>query len=194
MTTQVDFGGWIQRAFELLKANALTLILANAIALVLTVITFGVLGGPMMVGVFAITLRLVDGDQPAPSPGDVFDVFRDKTIPSLLVGLALFVLSLVCSLFGRTLGGVITMFATAPLVFAFPLLADGVTSDARTALTRSFEMVKPVYLPMVALMLIAQVLASVGILACGVGIFATLPMYACILAVAYRAMGAQPAG
>lgn len=191
MTTQVDFSGWIERAFGLFKANALTLILANAIAAVLTAVTFGVLGGPMMVGVFAITLRLLDGASPAPTPGDVFDALREKAIPSLLVGLALFALSLITSMLGRSLGAVLTIFATAPLVFAFPLLADGVTSDARTALTRSFEMMKPVYLPMVALILIAHVLAYVGVLACGVGIFATLPMYACIIAVAYRA---QPPG
>lgn len=191
MTTQVDFSGWIERAFGLFKANALTLILANAIAVVLTAVTFGVLGGPMMVGVFAITLRLLDGAQPPPTPGDVFDALRDRALPAFLVGLALFAVSLAASLLGRTLGGVLTIFATAPLVFAFPLLADGVTSDARTALTRSFDMMKPVYLPMVALILIANVLAYVGVLACGVGIFATLPMYACIIAVAYRA---QPPG
>jgi uncharacterized membrane protein len=194
MTTQVDFGGWIQRAFELLKANALTLILANAIAMVLTLVTFGLLVGPMTVGVFAVTLRLLDGGSPPPAPGDVFDVFRDKMIPSLLAGLAFLGIYLITGLFGRTLGTVVAVFATAPLVFAFPLLADGAVSDARTALTWSFELIKPVYLPMVALALIANVLSTVGVLACGVGIFATMPMYAGIIAVAYRALGTRPAG
>jgi uncharacterized membrane protein len=56
------------------------------------------------------------------------------------------------------------------------------------------ELVKPNFGPFVGLVIIASLIGSVGAVLCGIGAVVTMPMYWCIMAVAYREMekGASP--
>ena len=60
----VKFGEWIQKGFDLYtKGNMGLLVLVSLVAVLLSVITLGVLSGPMMAGTALITLKLARGQQ-----------------------------------------------------------------------------------------------------------------------------------
>ena len=73
---QVDLGDWIKRGFEMYKENFSILLLASLIALALTLVTVGVLAGPMYAGIVLITIRIYDKIEPKPVTGDVFKGFN----------------------------------------------------------------------------------------------------------------------
>ena len=190
-TVTVDFGGWIQKAFDLYKANFVTLLLSGLIASLLSGLTFGVLAGPMYVGLFMVTLGLLDRKTPAPQPGDVFkgfSLFLPSFLLVLIVGAVSFVSSIVLPFIGSLVGLVLMTF----VMFCLPMLADGQSNNIGQLLTRSFEMVKSNFWPLLALTLVAGIIAGVGAILCGIGVIVTMPMYPCIMSVAYRAY--VPAG
>ncbi len=55
---QVQFGEWMQKSFDLFKANIGPLILISLVALLLSSISMGILAGPMMAGLALVTLAL----------------------------------------------------------------------------------------------------------------------------------------
>ena len=57
---EVKFSEWIERGFNLYKANFGTLVLASLIAWALSCVTVGILAGPMLAGLLLITLGLFD--------------------------------------------------------------------------------------------------------------------------------------
>ena len=65
MTDVLDkFGDWIKEGFIIYKDNLGVLILSSLIAVLLMVVTVGILSGPMLAGLIMIVLRLRDGKQP----------------------------------------------------------------------------------------------------------------------------------
>ena len=86
MTNVADnFGDWIKEGFDLYKDNLGLLILASLIAFLLSVVSLGILSGPMSAGLISILLRLRDGDPTPPAVGDVFQGFQ-FFLPSFLFG------------------------------------------------------------------------------------------------------------
>ncbi len=185
-TVNVDFGGWIQAAFDLYKKNFVTLFLAYLIASLLAALTFFILAGPMAVGVFIVTLGLLDGASPAPQPGDIFKGFK-AFLPSFVIMLALMLVTLIASSIIPIIGNLVGLVLSTLVMFSLPMLADGRTDSLSELLSRSYEMVKANFWPLLALNLVAGVLSSLGVILCFIGVIVTAPMYACIIAVAYRA-------
>jgi uncharacterized membrane protein len=56
----------------------------------------------------------------------------------------------------------------------------------------SINLVKTNFFPFAGLLIVAMVLGCVGTLACGIGVIITLPIGACIIAVAYRDLFGRP--
>lgn len=185
-TVTVDFGGWIQKAFDLYKANFVTLLIANLIASLLSGITFGVLAGPMYVGMFMVTLGLLDRKTPAPQPGDVFKGFS-LFLPAFLLILIVGVVSMISVILIPFLGSLVPLVLGTMCMFCLPMLADGQTQDIKELFSRSYGMVKANFWPLLALTLVAGIIAGIGSILCGIGMIVTIPMYACIMSVAYRA-------
>jgi hypothetical protein len=193
----VDFGGWMQEAFDLYKRNFAVLLLVNLIAAVLSSLTVGVLSGPLYAGVCIVTLALLDRREPAPQVGEVFEGMK-FFLPSFLFMLILGVVAIV---------GYLILAATCILIPLIPvgmMFLMGVTMfslfliveqrlDAWQSIVRSFEMVKQSFWPLIALSILASLAGSVGGFLCGVGAFLTMPFYYCALAVAYRKMTSAPA-
>ena len=140
---------------------------------------------------FMVTLGLLDRKTPAPQPGDVFkgfSTFLPAFLFVLIVGGAMMVLSLLIPFIGYILG----MLAFPLVMFSLPMLADGKTDKIGELFRRSFEITKANYGPLLGLHLVAGIIAGVGAIACGIGVIVTMPMYPCIIAIAYRAY--VPAG
>ena len=204
MTNVADkFGDWIKEGFDLYKNNLGLLILASLIAFLLSGVTLGILGGPMFAGLIGIILRLRDGDPTQPVVGDVFQGFQ-HFLPSFLFGIVWGAIILVGCLIlafipclGQLLSICLALAAGAFLMFGLFLIVDR-QMDFWPASMASIEKVKPTFLPYLGLAVVAGVIGQIGALACGIGAFATMPIYFTIIAVVYRDVfsngGAPPSG
>jgi hypothetical protein len=192
MTNITDkFGDWIKEGFDLYKNNLVLLILSSLIAFLLSGVTLGILGGPMFAGLIGIILRLRDGDPQTPVVGDVFQGFQ-FFLPSFLFGIVWGAILLVGCLIlafipclGQLLSICLALAAGAFLMFGLFLIVDQ-KMDFWPASMASIEKVKPTFLPYLGLAVVAGIIGQIGALACGIGAFATMPIYFTIIAVVYR--------
>jgi uncharacterized membrane protein len=188
--TEVKFGEWIERGFDLYKQNIGTLILAGLIAVVLGSVTVGILAGPMLAGMLLITLGLFDNAQPKPEFTTVFrgfDFFLNSLLFILVWGVALFILSFILGLI-PCIGQIVSVFAVlaaqALLIFGLFLIVDQ-HMDFWPASRASFDMIKTNFWPFLGFSIVASIIGSIGAIAFGIGLAVTLPIQACILTVAY---------
>lgn len=189
--SEVKFGEWIERGFDLYKQNIGTLILAGLIAVVLGSVTVGILAGPMLAGMLLITLGLFDNAQPKPEFTTVFrgfDFFLNSLLFILVWGVALFILSFILGLI-PCIGQIVSVFAVlaaqALLIFGLFLIVDQ-HMDFWPASRASFDMIKTNFWPFLGFSIVASIIGSIGAIAFGIGLAVTLPIQACILTVAYR--------
>lgn len=187
----VLFGEWIQEGFELYKKNLWLLILVTLIAFLLSIVTVGILAGPMFAGVILITLRLRDSEEPKPPVGDVFNGFQyflNAFLFTLVVALASLIGSFILGLvpcIGFLVGILYQASIGALVMFGLFLIADK-NMDFWPAITESVNLVKLNFWAFLGFSIVAGLIGSIGAIACGVGVIVTMPLYFCIVAVAYR--------
>jgi hypothetical protein len=186
----VKFGKWIEEGFNLYKNNFGTLVLASIIALVLTIVTIGILTGPMLAGLAIITLRLLRKEHPEPDAGKVFrgfDYFLNAFLFMLIWVIAILVGSFILQIF-PVVGQLLSLFfvyaAQAFLMFGIFLIVDK-QMNFWPASMESIQTVKTNFWPFLGLSTVASIIGSLGGIALGIGIVLTIPIQACILAVAY---------
>ncbi len=188
---EVKFGEWIENGFNLYKENFGILVLASLIAGILSVVTLGILAGPMMAGFLLITLRLFDKQEPKPEVGDVFKGFEYFLNSFLFILVWAVVLIVVSFLLGLVpcVGPFASVFVVyviqSFLMFGLFLIVDE-QMEFWPASMESFERVKTNFWPFLGLFAVSSIIASIGAIACGIGVFLTVPIQACILTVAYR--------
>lgn len=188
---QVRFSEWIEKGFNLYKENFGILILASLLAGVLSMMSIGILVGPMLAGVILITLGLFDKKEPKPQVGKLFDGFNyflNSFLFVLVWGIILIMASFILALLP-----VIGQFASLFLVYAVQtLLMFGLflivdkRIDFWPASMESFNKVKTNFWPLLGLFVVSSIIGSIGVIACAVGVVVTLPIHFCILTVAYR--------
>ncbi len=188
---QVDLSNWIKDGFDLYKNNFGILLITTLIGAILASVTFGILAGPMSAGILLITLALHDKKEPKPEIGDLFKGFGFFLQSFLLIivwGIIIFVASVIVGilpLIGFLASLCVQLAANALLMFSLFLIVEK-QMDFWPASMESINMVKTNFWPFLALSVIAGVLGSIGILLLGIGIVFTLPIYFCIITVAYR--------
>lgn len=188
---QVKFGEWIEKGFNLYKANLGPLVLASLIVVLLSGVTFGILAGPLLAGLVMITLELLDKKEPKPAGGKVFrgfDYFLNSFLFVIGWGLALMIASVIIGLI-PCIGQVAAIFliyaAQAFLIFGMFLIVDK-KMDFWPASMESINVVKTNFWPFLGFAVVAAIIGSIGAIACGIGVIFTIPIQGCILAVAYR--------
>ncbi len=187
----VKFGEWIEEGFNLYKNNFGTLVLASVIALVLSTVTIGILTGPMIAGLVIVTLRLLRKEHPKPDAGKVFrgfDYFLNSFLFVVIWGIAILAGSFILALFpciGQVLSLLLAYAAQAFLMFGIFLIVDK-QMKFWPASMESIHTVKTNFWPFFGLSAVASIIGSIGAIAFGIGIVFTIPIQACILAVAYR--------
>lgn len=188
---EVKFGEWIEKGFNLYKENFGILVLVSLIAVIVSVITVGVLAGPMAAGVLLIVFQLYDRKEPKPDVGMLFrgfDFFLNSFLFFIIWGIAIFVVSLILGLvpcIGQVASLFVVFVAHALLMFGLFLIVDR-KMDFWPASVESFNMVKRNFWPFLGFSVVCNLIGSVGAVACGIGIVFTLPIQVCILTVAYR--------
>ncbi len=185
------FGDWIKEGFDLYKNNLGMLVVAFLIALILSIVTGGILLGPMSAGLIVIVLKLIREEPPPPEIGEVFNGFQ-FFLPSFLFVLVWGLLSaiiimilMVIPCVGPLLNLAFFLLVGTNLMFALFLIVDQ-KMDFWTASKTSFTLVQPSFFPFLGLFFVAGILGQIGSVACGVGIVLTMPLYYTILGVAYR--------
>jgi len=187
----VKFGEWIEAGFSLYKENFVVLVLANLIAAILSAVTLGILAGPMFAGLIIIILACLDKKEPKAEIGDIFkgfDFFLDSFLFVIIWGAISIVITLLLN-FIPCAGQVLSMFVgiiiSTIIMFGIFLIVDR-KMNFWPASMASINLVKTNFFPFAGLVIVATVLGYIGGLACGIGIIITMPIGACILAVAYR--------
>ena len=188
---EVRFGKWIEAGFNLYKNNFSPLVLAAIIALVLSTVTVGLLAGPMIAGLFIMTLQLLRKEVPRPGAGRVFrgfDYFLNAFLFVAVWGIAILIGSFILALF-PVIGQLLSLFflyaAQAFLMFGMFLIVDK-ELNFLPASRESIQTVKTNFWPFFGLSTIAGIIGSIGAAAFGIGIVLTIPIQVCILAVAYQ--------
>ena len=198
---EVKFSEWLQEGFNLYKENFGTLVLASAVAMALSVVTAGILSGPMFAGLLYICLALYDRRQPVPQVGEVFkgfSYFIQSFLFVLVWGLIIVVVSVVVNvipLLGQILSLALIYGVQALLMFGLFLVVEKNLSFWDASM-ESINTVKTNFWPFLGLGVVASIIGSLGAMACGIGVIFTAPIQACILTVAYREIfggGVRPA-
>ncbi len=188
---EVKFGDWIQRGFDLFKDNMAVLIPVGLLAIIISVCTAGILAGPMAVGMILVILALLDKKEPKPDIGAVFNgfsFFLQSFLFCLVFGLGLFVIAVILSLIpciGHVLLAALSVTAGTFLMFGLFLIADR-KMEFWPAAVESYNKVKTNFWPFLGFAIITGLIAQVGGVVCCVGMFLTVPMAYCMIAVAYR--------
>jgi len=188
-TSEVKFNEWIAAGFEVFRANLGTLILATLVVVVLSGVTVSILSGPLFAGLVLMVLALVDKKEPKPGVGDVFQGLQLFLPAFLFAPVTMLVLGIVggillrIPLLGRLLALAWHFGIGTLLMFTLFLIADR-KMDFWAAVKESTNRVKTNFWPFLGLFVVAGVLGSLGGLLLVVGVVVTLPLWACILAVA----------
>jgi uncharacterized membrane protein len=166
--SSIDTGACVSAAWETFKKNPGNHILALLLVSIGSGVGMGLLTGPLMVGYTQMLMKEQEG-QPT-TVGDIFKGF-DDFVPGLIVGL---LGSMIVS-FGYMFC-IVPGMLLAPLVpFAVYLVAAG-EKDGVVALKRAFELLQANLVPAAICSLVLGLVGSLGMLACFVGIFVTLPL------------------
>ncbi len=190
---EVKFSEWLEQGFAFFKEHIGALILPSLLAVVVSMLSFGILAGPMMIGMVLITLRLLDKTEPAPQPGDVFQGFSYFLNAFLLVlvwGVISFAGNVVLNLIPclGQIAAVLFSFGIGTAVMFAPFLIAEKKMDFWPASMASIEKVKQDFWPYLGFYAVASILGSLGAIACGIGVIVTLPLYMGCMAIAYRSV------
>lgn len=193
----VKLGEWINAGFTLYKENFVVLVLANLICTVLSAVTLGILTGPMFAGLILIILAILDKKEPKPEIGDIFkgfDYFLDSFLFVLVWGAISVAITLLLNLIpcaGQILSMFVSIIISTLVMFGVFLIVDRKMNFWPASL-ESINLVKTNFFPFAGLMIVTGFLGYIGVLGCGIGIIITLPIGACIIAVAYRDLFGKP--
>mgnify|MGYP000031676808 CR=1 FL=1 len=192
---KMHVGRWLQQGFRLYFANGqdfLLIFVSMLIATLISLVTLGLLAGPMMAGVLFILLRLVDGTEPRPEISDVFrgfDVFADAFLFSLIwwviVPMAITAIFAFVPLLGPLLAAAAIWAVTTLLMFGLFFIVEQ-KQNFYDATRKSFFTIKQHFWPLFGLNVVASLIAGVGGFACFVGFLVTAPIYWCVIVFVYR--------
>jgi len=193
----IRFSDWIQKGFKLFVDHALVLMVSGLVALLISGITFGLLSGPMLAGMAVIIVNLMDEKLARPTVNDLFkgfDYFK-ATIPVTLGFYALAVAGFLLSLIpgpGFVVNAVVMSVGSAlAVLIVFHLVVRRI--DPRESVMTWVEIFKMNWGPLLGLFILLSVIGGVGVLAFYIGLVVTVPIYLCILGVAYVSILKQSA-
>src|SRR6185295_10513361 len=175
---RIRLGDWLSGGWQVYKENWLLMSLATLLGSFLGSITFGILAGPLLMGLYRMALRTMRGERP--EMGDLFNWegrFLHAFLLALICGLVYVPIASIGrnSGLGALLGLVATPLLTMILALAMPLILErkvdvlaAINEVGRLIFSRDTLMWWIVGL-------VFSGLVTVGVVGCGVGVFLTLP-------------------
>lgn len=188
---KVDIGSEFSRGWKLFKENMGLLVVAGLLAGLLTIVTCGLLSGPMTVGFFLVIQRLIKNDPVKPQAGDIFKGF-DFFVQSLLLFIILLALGFLLGII-PVVGQIVGFLLGSLMMWGMMFVAYQKLS-AMDALKKIYELAKTgdFTMPLV-LGVIANLVAGLGVFACGVGALFTAPLAYCVMACCHQTLFADAA-
>lgn len=191
---EVKFGEWIEKGFHIYKDNLGLLLLVSLVSVAISLVTGGILAGPMMAGLAYITMALTDQKEPKPPAGDIFNGFN-YFLPAFLFCIVWCLVMLVVTFvlgIVPCIGALLALFVNysigTAVMFGLYLIVDkkmGFWDASR----ESYEITKTNFWAFLGFFVVCTILAYLGTLLCLIGVIITLPIEFCIIAVAYRSIG-----
>ena len=190
-TGKLDIGSCFGKSFEVYKSNLPLLIGASLVASLLISVSFGILTGPLLAGLLVLVLKMVDGKGDAQFNNlfESFDSFLTTFLLCLAWGAAAYAVYAILSLIPvlGMLAGLVTSSAFSVFIVFSILQVSEKKMGFQEASKSAFEMLKTDLWMLIAVGILASLAASVGGIACGIGIVITMPFYYVMMATAYRA-------
>lgn len=189
---KIDIGAELERGWNLFKPNMSVLVITGLIASVISAITVGILAGPMTAGMFLVVRRFLKNDPVQPQAGDVFKGL-DFFVQSLILVIICMVVAMALSMI-PVLGQIVGLLVGAVMMWGVMFVTYQKLS-AVDALKKMFELLKAgeFTLPLVFGVLV-NLISGLGVIACCVGVFFTIPLAYCMMACCYQTLFDQEAG
>jgi hypothetical protein len=187
--TTISIGNWLSEGWQVYKENWLLMTLATLLGGFLTIVTVGILGGPMLSGLYRMAFRTLRGERP--QLGDLFN-WEGRFLQSCL---AFLIFSAIYggvtgigqgSAISGLLSLVITPMLTILLALVIPYILDG-KRDIAAAINDVVRLVfsRDALMWWVVGLVFATIIAG-GFFGCLVGVLVTTPWIISSAAVAYR--------
>ena len=177
-----DVGACLTQAFDALKRDFWNIVLVHFVWMLLS--CFVVTIPPLMVGISRFNRKAVAGE--AATMDDLFSGFGDfgaAWLMAIVMVPFLLVAFLLCYLPG--------IYLATAWMLCWNLLADK-RGSFWECLEMSRQAVTAHWGWAFLLLIVAQFVAHVGLIACFVGFFATIPLYTLMVSAAYRRLFAEP--
>jgi hypothetical protein len=183
---KMEIGAEFGKGWRLFQANMGVLIVGGILMAVVSAVTCGLLSGPLMVGLLLMAQRLLKNDPVKPQAGDVFKGF-DSFVQALLLMVIVIVAVMVLSML-PIIGQLASLVVSAVMMWALAFIAFE-KATAVDAIKKVFELTKSgeFTVPLV-FAVIASLVGGLGAIACGIGVFFTLPLTYCLMACCYETL------
>lgn len=199
ITCKPSVGTCFNKGLEIYKSNFVPLFLASLLTALIGIVTLGICAAPMNCGLMAMILALLRSGT-KPEVGDVFKKF-DKFLPAFLSFLALGVVNFVVGaivgivpVIGWLASTAWSLAMAAVMQWALLLIVD---QDAKVSEAISVPLKQignDKFWSVILVVFVANLIAGLGVLACGIGVLFTAPLASCMIVAAYEeAHGAVPA-
>ena len=187
--SNIRLGDWLSGGWQVYKENGLLMSLATLVGAGLSAVTFGILAGPLLMGLYGMAFKTMRGERPTMS--DLFK-WEGKFFQSFLSFLIFAAIYTAFTAGGR--GGFIGVLAflivnpilTIGLSFVLPLLLDRNMDIAAAINTVGRLIFSRDKLMWWVAGLVFFFINFAGLTACGIGFLVTLPWTISAAAVAYR--------
>jgi predicted RNA-binding Zn-ribbon protein involved in translation (DUF1610 family) len=187
--SHISLGDWLSGGWHVYKENALLMSVASFIAMALSFCTFGVMAGPLLMGLYRMAFKTMRGEQP--EMADLFD-FKGRFLQAFLAALIFFLIHV--GFTGASRGGplsvllsfIITPLLTTTLGLTIPLMLER-KLDVANAINEVGRIIfsRDAFMWWIVGLVFAAITTS-GVAGCLIGLFVTLPWMICASAVAYR--------
>lgn len=192
---KVDISKNIRESYDLYRHNFMTLILATLVAAVGSVVTAGILAGPLTGGLLMLCLKRMRGEEAGVN--EVFAYFH-KIVPTLLIVVAMWVVMLITAALGSIpVIGFLFQIIAGPAVGILFILAIGLIVERdlepRAALEQALRcfMTNPLMIWLYSFVI--GLLSGIGALLFVIPVILTMPFGAIGMAIVYRDLSNQEA-
>ncbi len=185
----ISVGDWLSQGWHLYSRHGFLMSLASLLGGLFSVMTLGVLSGPLMMGMYRMAFKIMRGERP--EINDLFD-WKGRFLQAFLASLISIAIWGGVSQAGDSApfyiisNLVLTPLLTVLMGFVFPLILDR-KMDIAAAVNEVGRLIfsKDALMWWVVGLVFSTIMA-LSPFACGVGIFVAVPWMVCSAAAAYR--------
>jgi uncharacterized membrane protein len=195
-----EIGLWIHDAWVFYQQHWTRLLIPGLLVLVINTVSLGLLSGPMLAGLAAMVLAFWDRRSPASTAGYVFTGFArflQTLVFAILIMIALVLASLILNMvpiLGGLAGLVISLAGQGFMILGLCLIMDENVGFG-SAFTGAAALIKMRPLPVLGLLTLAGMVATVGFVILWIGAIFTMPLAVAMVVSCYRNLtGAAGAG